>query len=189
MSCSKAYEYFMNLMDNSLSIMESEWLERHVSICEKCREDFMAYEAVLNALEDDSVIEAPDDLEERVMAQINEMASADKIAGKITKRKLIATGVAFAVLATLSSFYLIGIDRIIVVFENSQLQIYTELLGTAADHALVFILNAGILLSSFGAATYVFFDRFSYLLLFVVAFLVILQLALWRKERIVGGVR
>ena len=184
MSCSRAYEYFMKHMDYNLSVMESLWLERHIAKCEKCREDFMAFEAVLGALSEEAVIETPPDLENLVMDRIKNMPVSEHPGTDKSKRSLIATAAAFGFVVILEAIAFAGIDRAGEIFAYSQFMAYAAFLGTAADYALALLNSLSGSLNYLLAAVSELFDRYSYALPYVVFFLVLLQFALHKKEKV-----
>jgi len=173
-------------MDNSLTPIESEWLERHISICEKCREDFVAYEVLLEALSSEAEIEAPDDLEIRVMEQIKSMPmpSDFKAKGKDRERTVVATSVGLVLSLILGSIIFFGIDRVGEAISYSRFAAYTAFLGGIADNSIALLGSASIALGELAMSASIIFDRYSYVLLFVVTILIFLQMALWKKDRV-----
>ncbi|MCL2565113.1 MAG: hypothetical protein FWE24_04800 [Defluviitaleaceae bacterium] len=189
MSCNRAYEYFMNHMDSSLTIMEAEWLDIHLAKCDKCREDFIAYEAILGALSEEEEIEAPADLEIKIMEQIEILPTLKDVRDKRKALMLTVLSTVFTGIIGLMAFASGHLDSVGEIFANSRLMTYTEFLGTAADYTLVFIGEIGVFLGELAIAASVLFDGFRYIMLFAIAGLIFVQLVLRQEDKLTNGTR
>lgn len=183
MSCNRAYEYFMNHMDNSLTVMEYEWLDIHLAKCDKCKEDFMAYEAILGTLSQEDEIEVPCELEIKIMEQIKSLPTLKEERNKRKKLVLTFVSAVFTGLMALASFASGRLELIGDVLAGSQLMAYTELLSTAADHTLALISDIGAFLGEAMMSVSVFFDGFRYIILFATIVLIFVQMVLRKKDK------
>ena len=187
MNCSKAHEYFIKHMDEGLSGMESEWLDNHLMKCEKCREDFVAYEAVLGAMLEELEMPVPDDLEIKIMEQICDLSPAKSAVDSDDESKNIRLiiGVAFVVIMALVPIVIMKWDGII------ELQSIVQ--NTYFDSRLAFIEHYEGFAARFATRIHrpsdildALFARFRYFMMIAIAVLVFIQLAIWKKHRTVG---
>jgi len=184
MSCNRAYDYFMNHMDNCLTDIEYEWLDIHLAKCDKCREDFMAYEAILSTLSKEMEIVAPDDLEIKIMRQIDSLPTLRDIRTKRNKLMLTAVSAAFTGLMALAAFASERLELIGDMLASSQLMVYTEFLGNAADYTLTFISGVWAFLGEGATLASVSFEGFRYIMLFVITGLIFVQLILRQEDKL-----
>jgi len=188
MDCSKAYEYFMKHIDNCLSDMQSEWLDQHLIKCEKCREDFMAYEAVMSAVSSDEEVECPFDLEIKIMEQIKATPShenAQEVARQGVSRVPMRLSVAFAVVMLLLPVVFMYLDAImesLVYLREEAYDIYAELLAPSLYYVQIFMSSVVAGAEMAFAAVDMLFDRLRYVILLATAGLVFAQLTLWKRD-------
>jgi len=188
MNCSKAHEYFVKHVDNNISPMETEWLDKHLMKCEKCREDFIAYEAIVNAiLEENANADnnlAPSDLETAIMEQISELSLAkkDDAADKDNIGLLITFAISFAITVMMSLAIMMGQNVIAQMQSAIQRSFMTRFGGVlegirlSMDSFLASIYSASATLD-------MLFDRVYFGVLLIVIALVFIQLTLWRRGR------
>jgi len=166
----------MKHIDNCIGAMEAEWLDKHLMKCEKCREDFVSYEAILGAIMAENEDIVPDELESLIMDQICDLSLAkkdeepDKNAGKTHIVVSIVLMIAMLVLPILITRW----DSII------DLQVT---LSTALEPARLAVSDFIARLYIAADAVDMFVDRLLYGILFAIVALVLVQLGLWRKSR------
>ena len=73
LDCKKAENLIMKYMDGELSPEDAQLLNDHIKCCEKCREEFFVFDAMMqNAAEvSKEVIRAPEGFEKAVMSKIH----------------------------------------------------------------------------------------------------------------------
>ncbi len=73
LDCKKAENLIMKYMDGELSPEDAQLLNNHIKLCEKCREEFFVFDAMMqNAAEvSKEVIRAPEGFEKAVMSKIH----------------------------------------------------------------------------------------------------------------------
>ena len=174
MNCAKAHEYFIKHMDNCLSGMEAEWLDKHLMKCKKCSEYIAAYEAVLGALSEEEIV-SPNDLEMKIMEQIGDLSAsgADSHLSKDVGKIHLALGISFAFMMAMLPVILVNRDMIDEA-RTAVYNIYSTSVGIGLEHVQILIDNARIS---------IFFDSLRYIILFVTMILIFIQLTIWRKSR------
>ncbi len=70
MKCYNTEKYIMKYMDGEMTKQEAEELNQHIQECQKCKEDFLFYDDLLQLFEEMPLYEAPADFEKNVMLQI-----------------------------------------------------------------------------------------------------------------------
>ncbi len=88
MKCYNTEKYIMKYMDGEMTKQEAEELNQHIQECQKCKEDFLFYDDLLQLFEEMPLYEAPADFEKNVMLQIQalpeqKISIKDKIVGYI----------------------------------------------------------------------------------------------------------
>lgn len=73
LDCSKTEDYLMKYMDNNLTSKEANELNRHISCCEKCKEEFMVYDQMMTEFMEMELDVAPEGFELRVMEKVKEL--------------------------------------------------------------------------------------------------------------------
>jgi len=180
MNCSKAHEYFMKHIDNCLSSMEAEWLDKHLMKCEKCREDFVAYEAVLGAILEENVEAVPGDLEMKIMKQVEDLTLAEKGTNvdEATCKLHLHLGISFA--ATMALIPIVIMRWDVVLEAQASLR---ESLELALGYIRVYTGDSIARIPRVSDMRDIFFERFRNTILFVTMTLIFIQLTLWRKSR------
>jgi len=186
MNCSKAHEYFIKHVDNCISLMESEWLEKHLIKCEKCREDFIAYEAIVNAILEETVDAniAPHDLEMAIMEQIGELSLANKDddADKSEARLRITFVISFILTMTVAFVIMMRHDALVQLQVNVHGAFIARFGGVS--EAIQLSLDSFIV-SVYGLSgnLVMLFDRVYLGVLLALMALVFIQLTLWKRDR------
>ncbi len=72
MSCDKYNDLMMRCMDKTITPTETILLNRHLSSCSACKEDFSVYEEIMAEFSAMEIISAPEGFEESVMLKIAE---------------------------------------------------------------------------------------------------------------------
>ena len=67
MVCDKAGGLMMKYMDGILTDAEAVSLNRHITSCGRCKEDFLAYDSIMQGFSELTLTEAPEELEQNVM--------------------------------------------------------------------------------------------------------------------------
>lgn len=70
MNCNESNEYIMKYFDRDLNDIESAQLKQHLKSCKKCSEDFQSMNKIINCLENESILEMPENFEMDVMSKI-----------------------------------------------------------------------------------------------------------------------
>ncbi len=99
MKCYDTEKYLMKYMDGEMTKQEAEELNQHIQQCQKCKEDFLFYDNMLQLFEKMPLYEAPEGFETNVMMQIQALSEQknsikNKIAGYLwgTFTMLFGTG-------------------------------------------------------------------------------------------------
>ena len=186
MNCSKAHEYFMKHMDHCISLMESEWLDKHLMKCEKCREDFVAYEAIVNAVlaENADGNCAPTGLETSIMEQISELplSKKDDATDKTETHMQITFFASFVVIMMTAFVIMMRQDAIAAIQSAIQSSFMAQFGGTLEGIQLSIDSFLASIYSLSGALD-MLFERVYWGILLVVAALVSIQLTLWGRDR------
>jgi hypothetical protein len=98
MDCEKAGGLMMRYMDGALTDAEAVSLNRHIHACGHCKEDFLAYDGIMNSFSEMTLSEAPEGFERRVMEII---ARAPAMEAKSVNRPVYGILGVFAVLLSL----------------------------------------------------------------------------------------
>jgi len=150
--------------------MEAEWLDKHLMKCEKCSEDFVAYEAIMGALsfEDEADTSIANDLEMRIMGQIGELSIPGENVdiGKQISRTHMILCMSFIVMMILLPVVLMKWD-IIMEMQAALHNAYAASIG------------------SFTNMLDVVFERLRYIIMLATMLLIFIQLVLWEKGRAV----
>ena len=91
----------MKYMDGDITEKEAEELDAHILVCEKCREDFRVYNAMMkeaNMLSSEEIT-APEGFEEAVMFRIRNEKAAEYGYRKTDKIKIACVGICAAMCA------------------------------------------------------------------------------------------
>lgn len=75
MRCKEASQQLQLYLDHRLTIHEVRSLEAHLSFCNACFEELLAFETVVNDLKTFNVIVEPDDLKEKIMHRVASASS------------------------------------------------------------------------------------------------------------------
>jgi len=184
MNCSKAHEYFVKHVDNCISLMESEWLDKHLMKCEECREDFAAYEAVVGAILAETTETVPSGLETAIMGQIEELSLANKDTAldKSNSRLFIVFGISFAVIMVMVLAIAMG-QETIEQLQSTLQGAFTARFGEVLDKTRLSLDNFTANIYSLLGTLDTLFERVYFGVLLAVVTLVFIQLTLWRKNR------
>lgn len=78
MNCEQAEIFMMKYFDRELDDLEYTRLQKHLGCCERCRVDFDNLKEVLSAVENDAMVEPPEEFDAEVMAKINYDRSSER---------------------------------------------------------------------------------------------------------------
>lgn len=78
MYCKQANHHMMKYFDGTVSEIENAKFREHLSLCEKCREDFEQLSYVLSDVEKQIIIEPPQDFEENIIKKLLHMETVKK---------------------------------------------------------------------------------------------------------------
>jgi hypothetical protein len=70
MNCNDYSDSIMRYFDSNLNDIESAQLKQHLKVCKKCSCEFEDMRLILSSLENDNIIEPPEDFEMKVMDRI-----------------------------------------------------------------------------------------------------------------------
>jgi len=76
MECEKANDLMMKYMDGILTESEADLLNKHIKTCNRCKEDFLAYDAIMDDFSEMTLSEPPEGFELRVMSIIKQLPEA-----------------------------------------------------------------------------------------------------------------
>ncbi|MDR2648960.1 MAG: zf-HC2 domain-containing protein [Clostridiales bacterium] len=83
MDCEKAGGLMMKYMDSALTDAEAVSLNRHIHVCAHCKEDFLAYDGIMDNFSEMTLSEAPEGFEHRVMAIISRLPEMEVKPGPV----------------------------------------------------------------------------------------------------------
>jgi len=176
MNCSKAHEYFMKHVDNCLNGMESEWLDKHLMKCERCREDFVSYEAILGAILVENEEAVPSDLEAMIMDQIGELSLAKKEEPVSTRTNTLHIILGISLALTMIALPIAAAHWARIIELQAALNLTLEPVRHVAD-------ELGLYLYSVSGALDMLFERLRFVMIFAIVALVFIQLMLWKKDK------
>ena len=115
MDCKYAEKLMMKYMDGCLTEKEKEDLNCHILICEKCKEDFLVYDAMMKEARmlSSEEITAPKGFEEAVMFRIRNEKAAEYGYKKTDKIKIACVGIC-AIMCALSYFVYANQQAVII---------------------------------------------------------------------------
>lgn len=87
MNCKLSSEYIMKYFDKDVNDIETAHMKQHFKTCKKCSMEFEELSSIFGALENDSIIEPPQDFELNVMEKVN---TVELVRKKRNDRFLIA---------------------------------------------------------------------------------------------------
>lgn len=184
MDCSKIDDYLMKYMDNTLTKEEAKKMNLHLSACEKCKQDFMIYDEIIKEFSETELIEAPEDLEIKVMAQI---AALEPVHVKVNKTVdyLMAGIIAFFAVAAGSAIILfINRESILNLLSNSPtFSAYADMLSPVSEFVSNFTQNASMILTTKLSSVITLMDSYKYVILLVSLALFGVQIFLYKKDK------
>jgi len=71
MNCERSQELMMKYFDGDINDIENQQFKQHLTICEKCREDFEQLGSIFNSIKDATDVEPPENFEANVMENIH----------------------------------------------------------------------------------------------------------------------
>jgi len=183
LNCNKADLLIMKYMDGLISDEEIIKLKEHISVCDKCKEDFMVYNKILDEFSDNSnIINAPSDFEEQVMAKIDFVYSGN------TERSInilcFIWGL-FSVFAGLGTILIINKEKIIEFISNvPNLSGYLELISKAEIYAEEFKNSfISVVETTFNTCTH-YIDSLKYVSLIIFVILIAAQYLIYKKGKV-----
>lgn len=184
MNCSKSDEYFMKYMDNALTESEALKLNTHLKDCEKCRTDFLIYDSLMKEFSSIECIEAPEDLEIRVMAEIAKLEPIYNKSEKNTNTIFIVLAAVLGSLLGLSFILFINREAILNIMSGyPQLEAYVAMLRPVSNFVTELTANIGSIMTKTINEVAMFLNSFQYLILVVAVSLFALQIFLYKKEK------
>lgn len=70
MKCNESQDLMMKFFDKNINDIEEAQLKQHIKNCNKCSEEFLSLKEIFSEIEQDSVIDPPEDFELQVMSRI-----------------------------------------------------------------------------------------------------------------------
>lgn len=104
MNCSRAEKLMMDYIDNTLSADDAKKLNEHLKVCENCKESFLIYEMFQDAIQDEEIIEAPENFEKELMIKISDITPS-----YITKENISMDSLNAIIWGTFAMLFGIGI--------------------------------------------------------------------------------
>lgn len=144
MKCNEAQDYMMKYFDKNINDIEEAQLRQHMKYCTKCSEEFLSLKEIFTDIEQDSVIEPPEDFELQVMSRI------EKEAVKYTKPKENAY-VYNVLLVAVSFIFVIIFGGILYEAVNQPLELFQKV-QIAIDLAREFFSDAFTMAKGIGIA-------------------------------------
>jgi len=168
--------------------MESEWLDKHLMKCKKCREDFIAYEAIVNAILEENantnINLAPSDLETTIMKQISEMSLAKKDdAISKNETRLQVTFVLNFVIIMMIVFVIMMRQDAIARLQTAIQMSFMARFGAALEGARLSIDSFITSVYSLSATFDTLFERAYFAILLAALVLAFIQFTLWKKTK------
>jgi hypothetical protein len=186
MKCSKADQLMMKYMDGILSMEEAKQLNLHLTECDACKEEFFAYQKMIDVLQDGQFYKAPDDFESTVMNRIKDI----EVEYEIKKTVPIET-----ISAIVWGFFslIFGIGVLLVLYRQPVLEylVQNPYLGEWANSMIpaMDILSAYIndfkteMTNILGTIKYIF-EVLRLILIPIVAVLGVVKYYIYRKEKV-----
>jgi hypothetical protein len=183
--CSRAFEYFMKYMDNTLREEEAKKLHTHLAVCEKCKADFIVYESLVTEFSVCELIEAPADLEVRVMAEIKKFPELKAHVNKSINAIVAALGIGFFTTMALGFIMFINRDLIFEFMANSPtFAPYVSMLTPVSDFITSFTDNIWTALSGAGTTAFSLVGSYKYIILAIAVLLLIAQIVVYNRGRV-----
>ena len=97
MKCENFDEYVNLYLDGLISEKQTEELNKHIKICEKCREEFTVIKNAKKVIDSEEEKELPANFHKELMTKIAEIKKSDKKIVKFPVFKVAAVAAAFAI--------------------------------------------------------------------------------------------
>ncbi len=180
MKCNEAQAYMMKFFDKNLNDIEEAQFKQHLKNCKECSEEFLSLKEIFSEIEQDSVIEPPEDFELQVMSRLEkEVVMYSKPAGENTfVYNILLAAVTFIFVILFGGIIYEAIKQPLELFQK--VQFATDLSKEFLSAAVSMVKGIGIAIMGVAASIY---KTYYYLYILLGILLLVVQGVFFRMVR------